>query len=113
MKNITYKGFLLTFEKQYNGSILAFGIGDTDTIKQVFYGFGSKAIRYSMYELIDEYYDEKGDIQAHREPTKAEIKFGYGATHYASFSRSECIGKNGKIKKWFKSHRDNLTYSTR
>lgn len=111
MKNITYKGFYISFEKNaINGSILAFAIGDTETIKQTFYGYSSKAIRYSMYELIDSYYDNLSPIQYHRNPTNGEIKFGYGATHYATFNRSECIAKNGDLKKWFVCDRDNLRY---
>lgn len=111
MKSINYKGFLVTLEKNHiNGSILAFGCNGSETIKQVFYGYGLKAIRYSMYDLIDAFYDYKGDIQYHRTPTKGEIKFGYGATHYATFKRSECINNEGNIKKWFVSHRDSLRY---
>jgi hypothetical protein len=111
MKNITYKGFYISFEKNpINGSILAFAIGDTETIKQTFYGYGSKAIRYSMYDLIDSFYDNLSPLEYCRKPTNGEIKFGYGATHYATFDRSECINKNGQIKKWFVSHRDGLRY---
>jgi hypothetical protein len=111
MQNVTYKGFYISFEKNpINGSIVAMAFTDTETIKQVFYGYKYKVIKYSMYDLIDAYYDEKSPIQYHRNPTKGEINFGYGATHYATFNRSECIDKNGNIKKWFLSHRDNLRY---
>jgi hypothetical protein len=111
MKNMTYKGFYISFETNpINGSTLAFAIGDTETIKQSFYGYVSKAIRYSMYELIDSYYDNLSPIQYHRNPTKGEINFGYGATHYATFDRSQCINKNGDVKKWFVSPMDNLRY---
>lgn len=112
MRNVTYKGFLVTLDKNpINGSIVAFGIGNgSDTIKEVFYGYSLRQIRYAMYDLIDAYHDEKSPIQYHRNPTKGEIKFGYGATHYATFNRSECINKEGNLKKWFLSHRDNLRY---
>lgn len=34
-----------------------------------------------------------------RNPTKAEIADGYGATHYRSFPLREAIGNSGQIKK--------------
>lgn len=111
MKSITYKGFYISFERNtVNGSILAFAFNDSETIKKSFYGYSLKAIRYSMYDLIDSFYDNLSPIQYHRQPTKAEIKFGYGAIHYATFDRSECINKEGDLKRWFKSSRDNLRY---
>jgi len=40
-------------------------------------------------------------VKYHRNPTKAEIKFGYGAIHYRSFPAGECINKStGMLKKW-------------
>lgn len=52
-------------------------------------------------------------VECHRPPTKGEIRFGYGATHYRTFSYLE-IGHNrrGEIKKWFKAD-DGLRYYTR
>lgn len=34
------------------------------------------------------YTDTNRDIYAHRNPTKAEIRFGHGATHYKDMPRS-------------------------
>lgn len=33
---------------------------------------------------------KKGQITYHRKPTASEIKFGYGATHYADFDVEDC-----------------------
>lgn len=46
----------------------------------------------------------------HREPTEAEIKFGYGATHYRDFHPSQCVKKSdGLLKKWLLAD-DGLRY---
>ena len=45
-----------------------------------------------------------------RNPTKAEIAFGYGAIHYRNFPASVCF-KNGKPKKWLKAKDDGLRYN--
>ena len=52
------------------------------------------------------------DIECHREPTKSEIKFGEGATHYRTFNINE-IGFNvkGELKSRFKAKDDMLFYS--
>jgi hypothetical protein len=52
-------------------------------------------------------------VQCHRPPTKSEIKFGHGATHYRTFLRSEIINRKGELKKWFKTDDDKLNYSTK
>lgn len=44
-----------------------------------------------------------------RNPTKAEINFGYGAIHYREFKFEECSNKEGKTKKWLKAD-DGLRY---
>jgi len=50
-------------------------------------------------------------IEARRQPTASEIRFGYGATHYAEFNLNDFIDqKTGRLKKWIKSHTDNLRY---
>lgn len=51
-------------------------------------------------------------LEAHREPTKGEIKFGEGATHYRDFSIGEVLNKKGDIKKWFVDPLDGLRYYT-
>lgn len=47
----------------------------------------------------------------HRNPTMAEIDFGYGATHYADIDLETCISDVGEIKKRLKSPLDGLWYS--
>jgi hypothetical protein len=49
-------------------------------------------------------------ITYHRNPTKSEIKFGYGAIHYRDFDRKECTKPNGDIKQWFIAENDGLRY---
>ena len=50
-------------------------------------------------------------IEYSREPTKAEIKFGYGARHYKSFDRSLAVKPDGTIKKRLKCPTDGLWYT--
>lgn len=52
-------------------------------------------------------------IEAHRPPTKGEIKFGEGATHYLTVALSCILNKKGEIKKWFVYPGDKLRYYTR
>ncbi len=49
-------------------------------------------------------------ITYHRPPTSGEIKFGYGATHYRDFERSQCSKDDGTLKKWFTAPDDGLRY---
>jgi hypothetical protein len=71
-----------------------------------------------LKELIGQGYKDlvimnSQQITAHREPTKGEIKFGEGATHYRDFTMAEIgITKTGDIKQWFKAD-DGLRYYTR
>lgn len=46
-----------------------------------------------------------------RKPTKGEIAFGYGATHYRSFPLKEVVGNNGQIKKRMFAQDEQLWYS--
>jgi hypothetical protein len=49
-------------------------------------------------------------ITYHRKPTPAEIKFGYGATHYRDFTLEELINpKTGALRRWIKAD-DGLRY---
>jgi len=51
------------------------------------------------------------EIELHREPTKAEIKFGEGAIHYKTFTRNQVgFNKDGKLKRWFVNLDDGLRY---
>jgi len=60
-----------------------------------------------LKELIGQGYNDlcimnNDVIEYHRKPTKEEIKFGEGATHYRSFILNEIgVNKTGKLKKWF------------
>lgn len=49
-------------------------------------------------------------VEYHRQPTKDEINFGYGATHYKSFPISEVLKPNGHLKKWVRCKYDGLRY---
>ena len=49
-------------------------------------------------------------ITYHRPPTRAEIKFGYGAEHYRQFEMADVLTEDGRIKKWFKDKDDGLRY---
>ena len=50
-------------------------------------------------------------VRYHRQPTIAEVKFGYGATHYADFDVEECCFEGTRIaKKWFVNPKDGLRY---
>lgn len=55
--------------------------------------------------------DDEREVQYHRNPTKGEVRFGYGAIHYRSFPASECY-KPGTttLKRWFVSPDDKLRY---
>jgi hypothetical protein len=45
-----------------------------------------------------------------RNPTKAEIKFGYGATHYRNFDFDDCFDTEGYLKLKVRASDDNLIY---
>lgn len=46
--------------------------------------------------------DDVTECEYHRPPTKGEIEFGYGATHYRTFPLEECCWPGTRIpKKWF------------
>lgn len=49
--------------------------------------------------------ETKGNSVYYRQPTKGEIKFGYGAIHYREFTPDE---HKGRV--WFKSLDDGLRY---
>ncbi len=51
------------------------------------------------------------ELEYHRPPTKGEIRFGYGATHYRTFPIETCCQTGTRIpKKWFKAEDDGLRY---
>ena len=56
--------------------------------------------------MTQKYYH--GTIEYHRNPTKDEIAFGYGAIHYIEVEVKKVMN-NGKLKKWFVAS-DGLRY---
>lgn len=49
-------------------------------------------------------------IECSRNPTRGEIAFGYGATHYLDIPTEWLIKPNGKLKEWTKHKEDGLRY---
>lgn len=45
-----------------------------------------------------------------RNPTKEDIKFGYGATHYRDFEFEKCFDENGFLKLKMRASDDKLIY---
>jgi len=72
-----------------------------------------------LRELIGQGYkdlqiENKQLITCHRQPTKYELKFGEGATHYRDFTVGEIgINNKGDLKNWFVAKDDKLRYSTK
>lgn len=68
-----------------------------------------------MTNLFDPIIDGVQYCTYHRQPTMAEIAFGYGATHYNDFPMEKCLtGRTYSwgapiIKKWIKGE-DGLRY---
>ena len=57
--------------------------------------------------------DIKKDITTltyHRNPTKSEIKFGYGAIHHRDFDFEKCFDNNGTLKLKMRVNDDKLIY---
>lgn len=55
--------------------------------------------------------DDVKTVTYHRPPTKGEIRFGHGATHYRDFTPDECCHPGTRIlKKWFIAPDDGLRY---
>ena len=67
-----------------------------------------------MENLFDPIVDGVQHYTYHREPTRAGIKFGYGATHYRDFPPALVLkkGKGGRdvLKKWILAKDDGLRY---
>ena len=55
MKSIDYRGFYVYFETQHNGSVLATAIGDTETIRKVYYFYSQSEIVKSIRSIIREH----------------------------------------------------------
>lgn len=52
----------------------------------------------------------KNTITYHRSPTKYEISFGEGATHYKDFDIDFVVKSDGNYKRWVKCPIDGLRY---
>lgn len=59
---------------------------------------------------IEKTESEATTVEYHRQPTKGEIKFGEGATHYKDFTLEQCVKKDGNYKKWLICPIDGLRY---
>ena len=57
---------------------------------------------------MDENYTQPKTVDYHRPPTKAEISFGYGCTHYISIPIAEAMRKDGRLKP--KLRKDGMWY---
>jgi hypothetical protein len=78
------------------------------------YGGGIVFQSYNIIDEIESILELTGEaIRCHREPTKGELKFGNGATHYRTFMREDITNRKGELKKWFKADDDKLNYSTK
>jgi hypothetical protein len=66
--------------------------------------------RKGKYTMNPYYTNTPGVIVYHRPPTAAEIKFGYGATHYAEIPENVARKADGTIKKWCVGPYDGLRY---
>jgi hypothetical protein len=64
----------------------------------------------SLYFLSVDLDFEYPTLTAHRPPTKAEIRFGEGATHYKDFPRELWEKKDGSLKLWTVCPHDGLRY---
>lgn len=55
--------------------------------------------------------DDVEQVTYHRPPTRGELSFGEGATHYATFTVEEaCHAGTRVLKRWFVSPYDGLRY---
>ena len=70
-----------------------------------------KAFPFMPESAIKWIYHADKPITAHRNPTLAEIRRGYGATHYKEFDFEQWLNhKRGGLKKWIKCPHDGLRY---
>lgn len=54
--------------------------------------------------------DDVTELDYHRNPTRGEIRFGHGATHYRTFAVAECCHEGTRfLKSWFRAD-DGLRY---
>lgn len=65
---------------------------------------------YDTIEECQNHIDNK-EIEFHRKPTKGEIKFGHGSTHYKDFKIKDLKVINGRIQTRVKCPIDGLIYT--
>lgn len=54
--------------------------------------------------------DDVETVTYHRSPTRGEVSFGHGATHYRDFTVEECCHAGTRfLKRWFVAN-DGLRY---
>ena len=63
-----------------------------------------------MATHISAFYEKPDVLEYWRKPTKEEIKFGHGATHYRNFDFDSCFDENGFLKLKVKVSDDSLIY---
>jgi hypothetical protein len=59
---------------------------------------------------ISKFYTIPETLEYWRNPTKEEVKLGYGAIHYRSFDFESCFDENGFQKIKVKASDDSLIY---
>lgn len=64
-----------------------------------------------MYPWMNGTEVETQSMCGFRNPTKAEIAFGYGATHYRCFPIEMCVKKDGEMKRRLFAKDEGLWYT--
>lgn len=59
---------------------------------------------------INDYVKRPKEITYWRNPTREEIRFGYGATHFRDFEFEKCLDENGIQKLKIRATDDKLIY---
>ena len=111
MRDFTYKGYDVFFERVYHsGAIIAIWSNQygENRDKGVFYDYKPREIIQNIKITIDDSLEKP--VTYHRNPTKSEIRFGYGATHYKDFILGDVVNPNGSLKKWIVCPNDGLRY---
>ncbi len=63
-----------------------------------------------MALTIKNFIEKPKTISYWRNPTKEDIKFGYGATNYRDFEFEKCFDENGFLKLKMRASDDKLIY---
>ena len=111
MRVFLYKGYDIFLETiEHSGAIVATWSNQygENRDKGVFYDYTDKQIIQEIKGRIDDILDFS--VTYYRNPTKSEITWGAGATHYKDFSFNEVVKPNGYPKKWIVCPHDGLRY---